>query len=158
MDTEKQRQHRRDNARLTESGNARSEQLLLMPTEQLTNWNWVPGEPLNGPAVFWIWNINIRLVSCMNWLEDKGWLFQYVPYLELGEFREVMPKKTHQKWSAFASKVPDHDQVSTSQKWVTLHLWLTSHNTDSCKLTLWLNRFCTRSQHSTTRVVKIQQA
>ena len=32
MDTEKQRQCRRDDARLTESGNARSEQLLVVPS------------------------------------------------------------------------------------------------------------------------------
>ena len=32
MDTEKQRQRRRDNARLTKSGNARSEQLLVVPS------------------------------------------------------------------------------------------------------------------------------
>jgi len=32
MDTEKQRQRRRDDTRLTESRNARSEQLLVMPT------------------------------------------------------------------------------------------------------------------------------
>jgi len=35
MDTEEQRQRRCNNARLTESGNARSEQLLVMPTESL---------------------------------------------------------------------------------------------------------------------------
>jgi len=40
MDTEKQRQRRRDDARLTESGNARSEQLLVVPTESLTNREW----------------------------------------------------------------------------------------------------------------------
>ena len=33
MDIEKQRQHRRDNVRLTENGNARNEQLLVVPTE-----------------------------------------------------------------------------------------------------------------------------
>ena len=33
IDTEKQRWHRHDNARLTKSRNARSEQLLVMPTE-----------------------------------------------------------------------------------------------------------------------------
>ena len=32
MDTEKQRQHRHDDVRLAESGNTRSEQLLVMPT------------------------------------------------------------------------------------------------------------------------------
>jgi len=32
MDTEKQRQRRRDGMRLTESGNVRSEQLLVVPT------------------------------------------------------------------------------------------------------------------------------
>jgi len=37
MDIEKQRQHRCDDVRLTESGNARSKQLLMMPTEPLTN-------------------------------------------------------------------------------------------------------------------------
>ena len=41
MDTEKQRQHRRDDERLTESGNARSKQLntVVVPTE-LTNRVW----------------------------------------------------------------------------------------------------------------------
>ena len=41
MDTEKQRQRRRDDARLTESGNSRSEQLLVVPTESLTNRVWL---------------------------------------------------------------------------------------------------------------------
>jgi len=35
IDTEKQRQYRCNDARLTESGNARSKQLLVMPTESL---------------------------------------------------------------------------------------------------------------------------
>jgi len=48
MDTEKQRQHRCDNVRLTECRNARSEQLLVMPTELLTNREWLPGELLSG--------------------------------------------------------------------------------------------------------------
>ena len=48
MDTEKQRQLRRDGARLTESENTRSEQLLVVPTELLTNRKWLPGELLNG--------------------------------------------------------------------------------------------------------------
>jgi len=48
MDTEKERQRRHDNARLTESGNTRSEQLLVMPTELLTNREWLPGELLSG--------------------------------------------------------------------------------------------------------------
>ena len=45
---EEQRQCRRNDKRLTESGNTRNEQLLVMPTEQLTNWECLPGEPLNG--------------------------------------------------------------------------------------------------------------
>jgi len=40
MDTEKYRPHRHGNARLTENENARSEQLLVMPTESLTNREW----------------------------------------------------------------------------------------------------------------------
>ena len=48
MDTEKQRQRRCDDARLTESGNARSEQLLVVRTESLTNREWLPGELLSG--------------------------------------------------------------------------------------------------------------
>jgi len=45
-----QRQHRRDDVRLIESGNAGSEQLLklMMPTKQLTDWEWLLGEHLNG--------------------------------------------------------------------------------------------------------------
>jgi len=37
MDTEKQKQRRHDDVRLTESGNARSEQFLVVPTESLSN-------------------------------------------------------------------------------------------------------------------------
>jgi len=47
MDTEKQRQHRCDNARLTESGNARSEELFVRSTDSLTNREWLPGELLS---------------------------------------------------------------------------------------------------------------
>jgi len=42
------RQHRCDDARLTKSGNARREQLLVMPTELLTKREWLPGELLSG--------------------------------------------------------------------------------------------------------------
>jgi len=48
MDTEKQRQCRLDGARLTESGNVRSEQLLVVPTELLTNRQQLLGELLSG--------------------------------------------------------------------------------------------------------------
>jgi len=48
LDTEKQRQHIRNDTRLTESGNARREQLLMMLTESLTNREWLPGELLSG--------------------------------------------------------------------------------------------------------------
>ena len=41
MDTEKQRQRRCDDASLTESRNARSEQLLVVPTKSLTNSVWL---------------------------------------------------------------------------------------------------------------------
>jgi len=34
--------------KLTESRNARSEQLLVMPTELLTNGEWLPGKLLSG--------------------------------------------------------------------------------------------------------------
>ena len=48
MDTEKQRQRGCDDARLTKSRNARSEQLLVMPTESLTNRGELPRELLSG--------------------------------------------------------------------------------------------------------------
>jgi len=35
IDTKKQRKHKCDDIRITKSGNARSEQLLVMPTELL---------------------------------------------------------------------------------------------------------------------------
>jgi len=47
MDTKKQRQRRHNNMKLTKSGNARSEQLLVVPTE-LTNREWLPGEFFSG--------------------------------------------------------------------------------------------------------------
>jgi len=47
MDTEQQRQCIRDSARLTESGNARSEQLLVVPTKSLTNRQRLLGELLS---------------------------------------------------------------------------------------------------------------
>ena len=48
MDTAEQRQHRHYNARLTKSGNARSKQLLVMPTESRSNREWLPGDFLSG--------------------------------------------------------------------------------------------------------------
>jgi len=67
MDTEKQRQRRRDDTRLTESGDARSkQQLLVMPTELLvTNGEWLPGELLSWSKrqmPGWFLDMNIRLV------------------------------------------------------------------------------------------------
>jgi len=63
MDTEKQRQHRHDDARLTKSGDAR---LLMVPTEMLlTNREWLPGELLSGSehrTPGWFLDMNIRLV------------------------------------------------------------------------------------------------
>ena len=47
MDTEKQRQCRCDDVRLTKSGIARSKQLLVMPTESLADREWLPGEFLS---------------------------------------------------------------------------------------------------------------
>ena len=47
-DAEKQRQCKHNNVRLTEIGNARSQQLLVMPTESLTNWEGLPGELFSG--------------------------------------------------------------------------------------------------------------
>ena len=41
IDIEKQRQRRCDDVRLTESGNARNEQLLVVPTESLTKRVWL---------------------------------------------------------------------------------------------------------------------
>ena len=67
MDTEKQRKRRYD-ARLAESGNTRSEQLLMVPTELLTNREWLPGELLSGserwrPAWFLdiLFSLNLEL-------------------------------------------------------------------------------------------------
>jgi len=69
MDTEKQRQCRRDDTMLTDSGDARSEQLLVMPTESLlTNGEWLPGELLSGSErrmPGWFLDMNIRHVSRM---------------------------------------------------------------------------------------------
>ena len=67
MDTEKQRQRRRNDARLTESGNARSKQLLMMPTESLTSREWLPGELLSGSErQRTSWFLDMKYQTCYN--------------------------------------------------------------------------------------------
>jgi len=66
MDTEKQRQCRRDGMRLTNSGNARNEQLVVVCTESLTNRERQLGELLSGserrrPS----WFIGMKYQSCL---------------------------------------------------------------------------------------------
>ena len=63
MDTEKQKQCRHDDTRLTKSG---SEQLLMMPTESLAHIEWLPGELLSGsdcrsPG----WFLDIKYQTCL---------------------------------------------------------------------------------------------
>ena len=61
MDTEKQRQRRRDDARLTESGNARSEQLNTRGSYRVANQQslaYLSGSERRRPGWFW----DIRLV------------------------------------------------------------------------------------------------
>jgi len=63
MDTEKQRQCRRDDARLTESGNARSEQLNTRGAYRVTNQQslaCLSGSERRRPG--WFLDMNIRLV------------------------------------------------------------------------------------------------
>ena len=67
MDTEKQRQRRRDDTRLTESRNARSKQLLVVPTESLTNGEGLPGELLSGSEhrrPSWFLDMKYQTCSC----------------------------------------------------------------------------------------------
>ena len=73
MDTEKQRQRRCNNARLTESGNARTEQLLVVPTESLTNRELLPGELLNGSEcqrLGWFLDMKYKTCSLRHLLSD----------------------------------------------------------------------------------------
>ena len=66
MDTEKQRQRRRDDARLTESGNVRSEQLSSRDAYRVANQQslaCLSGSEHRRPGWFLIWNI--RLVSML---------------------------------------------------------------------------------------------
>jgi len=65
MDTEKQRQRSRDDANLTETGNASSGQLLVMPTESLTNREWLPGELLSGLECRSLsWFLDMKYQTC----------------------------------------------------------------------------------------------
>ena len=70
MDAEKQRQRRHDDSRLTKSGDARSEQLLVMLIESLlTNGERLPGELLSGSVrrtPGWFLDMNTRLVYHVN--------------------------------------------------------------------------------------------
>jgi len=74
MDTKKQRQRRRDDVRLTESGDTRSEQLLMMPTELLTNREWLPGSECHTPG--WFLDIKYQFL-------DNG-LFHVSTYCTMG--------------------------------------------------------------------------
>jgi len=55
-------QCRLDDSRLTESGNTKSEQLLVVHTGSLTNREWLPGELLSGSECRRPGWLNIRLV------------------------------------------------------------------------------------------------
>ena len=75
MNTEKQRQRRRDGVRLTKSGNARSEQLLVVPTESLTNRERLLGELLSGSERRWPgWFLDMKYQTCFiqKRLSDKA--------------------------------------------------------------------------------------
>jgi len=86
MDTEKQRQRRRDDARLTESRNTRSEQLLVMPTESLTNREWLPGELLSGsecPRTSWFLDMKYQTCYIRSHFLMQGFNF-ITPHVCLG--------------------------------------------------------------------------
>jgi len=57
QDSKKWRQRRGDNVRLTKSGNARSKQLLVMPTELLTEGEGLHGELFGGSECLKAWLI-----------------------------------------------------------------------------------------------------
>jgi len=63
--SEKQRQCRCNDMK-TESRNTRSEQLFVIPTEPLTNWEWLPGELLvvrNGQRPSWLLDMKYQTCS-----------------------------------------------------------------------------------------------
>jgi len=66
MHTEKQRQRRRDDARLTESGNASSEQLLVVPTESLTNRVWLEWIRTSKARLVFRYEISDLFVACIH--------------------------------------------------------------------------------------------
>ena len=68
MDTEKQRQRRRDDMRLTESGNTSSEQLLVVPTESLTNRVWLEWIRMSKAQLFFRYEISLVL-ECITFFD-----------------------------------------------------------------------------------------
>ena len=66
MHTEKQRQRRRDDARLTESGNASSEQLLVVSTESLTNRVWLEWIRTSKARLVFSYEISDLFVACIH--------------------------------------------------------------------------------------------
>ena len=85
IDTKKQRQCRHNNARLTESRNARSKQILVMLTELLTDWEWLPGALLSGLECS-----NVRQVLRYE-ISDLFLLKGDVPVIELISIRLKIP-------------------------------------------------------------------
>jgi len=72
MNTKKQRQRRQDDARLTESGNARSEQLLVVPTESLTNRVWLEWIRTSKARLVFRYEISDLLITCESTLYSHG--------------------------------------------------------------------------------------
>jgi len=92
MDTEKQRQRRRDDARLTESGNTRSEQLLVVHTESLTNTEWLPGELLSGSECqmpSWFLDMKYQTCYAVHLDVDVQWNFSIPDTLGLACYKDA---------------------------------------------------------------------
>jgi len=88
MDTEKQRQHRRDDARLTESGHARSEQLNTRGPYRVTNQQSLaclseserrrPGWFLDMKYQTCLLNSSLAILFSGRFLPANAWLFSCI--------------------------------------------------------------------------------
>ena len=84
QDTEEWRQCRCGDARLTENSNAKSKQLLMLPTEQLTDWEWLPESP-------WV-DGNVQRPGCFFFFR------MWNTYSPSWDYMQECVPQTHNEW------------------------------------------------------------
>ena len=115
-DIKKQRQCRCDDVKLTKSGIVRSDQLLVMPTMPLTNWEWLPGEHLSGLKTWLFFFLDMTSFSSRCMLELKIAVYDRATslYVLTGFFSRGMSYWLKNHWPGICSNTKSTKDDKTS--------------------------------------------